>query len=177
MGVLAAGAGWLGAAGCASAPKGLSPVSGFEAGRYLGTWYEIGRYDHGFERGLTHVTATYSRRPDGRIEVLNRGYDSEEGRWSEIRGTARLKDAAGETGSLLVTFFPPFEAGYHIIALDRRAYRWAVVTGPNRKFLWLLARTPSIDARTRAAMMRVVTESGYDPERIIEVPQASPPRR
>lgn len=163
-------------AGCATTPPaGLSAVTGFQPERYLGTWYEIARYDHRFERGLTHVSATYTKGADGRIQVLNRGYDTGAGRWQEIRGTARLQSADGGTGSLLVTFFPPFEAGYHVIALDQAGYRWAVVAGPNRDYLWLLSRTPRISAATRATLLRAVTGAGYDLEKLIDVPQDSPP--
>jgi apolipoprotein D and lipocalin family protein len=160
--------------GCASPPEGLSPVSGFDASRYLGTWYEIARYDHSFERGLTHAWAHYSMGGKGKIQVVNYGYDPEKETWREIRGTARL---AGDPdrGSLLVTFFPPFEAGYHVIALDREKYRWAVVAGPNRKYLWLLARTRKIDGPTRAKLVKLVEEAGYDPDGLIWVPQDSPP--
>ena len=57
-------------AGCGQIPDGVQPVTGFDAGRYLGTWYEVARLDHSFERGLSQVTATYAARPDGGIDVL-----------------------------------------------------------------------------------------------------------
>lgn len=159
---------------CASVPRGLTPVGDFDSRRYLGTWYEIARFDHSFERGLTHVRATYAAMPDGRIEVLNSGFDTGKKSWREIRGTARMAGEL-EKGSLLVSFFPPFESGYHVIALDRQSYRWAIVAGPNRKFLWLLSRTPSIDARLRAKLWHLVEEAGYDPALLIEVPQNDTP--
>ena len=161
-------------AGCATVPRGLAPVGDFDARRYLGTWYEIARLDHSFERDLTHVRATYSPMADGRIEVVNRGYDSRVKSWQEIRGTARLAGEP-ELGSLLVSFFPPFEAGYHVIALDRQAYRWAIVAGPNRKFLWVLSRTPRIDPALRGKLWHIVEEAGYDPGLLIKVPQDRPP--
>lgn len=62
-------------AGCTGIPEGVTPVSGFKVDRYLGTWYEIARLDHSFERGLVDVSANYQAKPDGGINVLNRGYD------------------------------------------------------------------------------------------------------
>lgn len=56
-------------------PKGVQPISGFDAGRYLGKWYEVARLENRFERGLEQVTATYGKRSDDGISVLNRGYD------------------------------------------------------------------------------------------------------
>ncbi len=94
-------------AGCAQIPDGLRAVEGFDADRYLGTWYEIARLDHRFERGLTNVTATYARRPDGSIDVLNRGFDPEQGRWDEARGRARFAGAP-DVAMLEVSFFGPF---------------------------------------------------------------------
>lgn len=60
---------------CTMAPKGVEPINGFELDRYLGRWYEIARLDHSFERGLNRVTAEYSLRDDGGINVINRGYN------------------------------------------------------------------------------------------------------
>ncbi|MCB1233201.1 MAG: lipocalin family protein [Verrucomicrobiae bacterium] len=171
--VLSAGV-CLAVAGCASPPPGVTPVETFDADRYLGQWYEIARLDHGFERDLTHVTATYSALPDGGIEVLNRGYDTKKEKWQEIRGKAR---AAGEpsTGSLEVSFFPPFAGGYHVIALDRSAYQWAVVSGPTRNYLWILSRTPEMDKALETRLYSIARENGYAVDELIEVPQTERP--
>lgn len=81
----------LGLVGCSYAPpKGVAVVSPFELSRYLGTWYEIARLDHSFERGLSNVNARYRQRPDGSLEVINRGYDEKRRRWQEAVGTARF---------------------------------------------------------------------------------------
>ena len=165
------------AIGCASSPPaGISPVESFDGDRYLGTWYEIARLDHGFERNLTHVSATYSEKPDGTIEVVNRGYDTKKEAWQEITGSARFAGDP-ETGSLMVTFFPPFESGYHVFALDRKAYQWAVVAGANRDYLWILSRKPTLSGSVRRSLDEAIAEAGYDPADLIEVPQDSPPPR
>jgi lipocalin len=49
-------------AGCAGIPDGVQAVKGFDLNRYLGTWYEIARLDHSFERGLSRVQAEYTLR-------------------------------------------------------------------------------------------------------------------
>ena len=103
---------------CASAPEGLQPVTGFQAERYLGTWYEIARLDHSFERGLSKATAEYSKRDDGSIQVVNRGYDAQQGKWREARAVARFVGPT-DVASLRVTFFWPFSGAYHVIVLDR----------------------------------------------------------
>jgi apolipoprotein D and lipocalin family protein len=82
---------WL--ASCTGVPDGVVAVEGFELNRYLGTWYEIARLDHRFERGLTDVTANYAMRDDGGVRVLNRGYDEESGEWREAEGKAYFVDA------------------------------------------------------------------------------------
>ena len=130
-------------AGCTGAPDGVQPVSGFELDRYLGTWYEIARLDHRFERGLTDVTATYSMRDDGGVKVVNRGYRSDEAEWDEAIGKAYFVGDA-DIGQLKVSFFGPFYGGYNIVELDQN-YQYALVVGPNRDYLWILARSPKLD--------------------------------
>jgi apolipoprotein D and lipocalin family protein len=125
--------------GCAAVPQGLEPVGDFKADRYLGMWYEIARLDHSFERGLSKVTAEYSKRDDGSIQVVNRGYDAKQGKWREARATARFVGPS-DVASLKVTFFWPFSGGYHVIALDRDGYGYAMVTSSSRSYLWILAR-------------------------------------
>ena len=84
-------------------PKGVQPIPNFEASRYLGKWYEVARLENRFERGLEQVTATYGKRSDGGISVLNRGYDPVKNKWNESEGKAYF---TGEptTAALKVSF-------------------------------------------------------------------------
>jgi apolipoprotein D and lipocalin family protein len=132
------------AAGCATPPKGLKPIEKFQLPRYLGTWYEIARLDHPFERGLDNVTASYYLKPDGSISVINRGRDIKTGQWNAVRGRA-VFIADPNTAALKVTFFRPFWGAYYVIALDKQDYKWAMVTSSSRKYLWILSRTHTLD--------------------------------
>ncbi len=154
--------------GCASAPEGLTPISGFEVDRYLGTWYEIARLDHSFERGLTKVTAEYSRRNDGSIQVINRGYDTGNGKWREARATARFMGPA-DVASLKVTFFWPFWGAYHVIILDRDAYSYAMVTSSNRDYLWILARQKRLDENIQNDLLSQARDWGFRTDDLIFV--------
>jgi Bacterial lipocalin len=157
----------LGLAGCVRIPAGLEPVTGFEADRYLGTWYEIARLDHSFERGLEQVTATYTRREDGALRVLNRGRDAETGEWSEVEGRARVVDDFG-AGYLKVSFFGPFYGAYVVFELDED-YEHALVSGPNRSYLWLLAREPDPDQTVVDALVARAAAAGFGTEALIFV--------
>lgn len=131
--------------GCAtSPPPGVEPVTGFDIDRYLGTWYEIARLDHRFERGLTDVTATYSRNDDGTIRVVNRGWNPEASEWETAVGKAKFQGPPTEA-RLRVSFFGPFYGGYFVFALDRENYAHALVAGPTINYLWILARDPVLD--------------------------------
>ncbi|MFO1406762.1 MAG: lipocalin family protein [Steroidobacteraceae bacterium] len=156
-------------AACGQIPDGLQPVGGFDPGQYLGTWYEIARLDHGFERGLTRVTATYTARPDGGIDVVNRGYDPAGGEWREARGRARFVGPR-DVASLEVSFFGPFYGGYNVIDLDP-GYTIALVAGPTRGYLWILARSP---APPRPEVERLVARArslGFDTDSLVYVDQ------
>ena len=165
-GLLMLAAAWL-LAGCTGVPEGVTPVKGFQAERYLGTWYEIARLDHSFERGLTDVTATYRRRDDGGIDVRNRGYDPAEKTWHEAEGRAYFI-ASPDTASLKVSFFGPFYGGYHVMALDPD-YRWAMVAGPNHDYLWILARSPGLPDPVMQGLARTARQAGFDPDELIMV--------
>jgi len=159
--------------GCTGIPEGLQAVDGFDAGRYLGKWYEIARLDHAFERGLGNVTAEYSKGSGDEIQVLNRGFDIQEGQWREIRGVARF---IGEKniGSLQVSFFGPFWGGYHIIVLDRENYGYAMVTGPSRSYLWILSREKTLDDQVLTGLISRAKAWGFDTDRLIFVKQDMP---
>lgn len=158
-------------AGCdTSPPQGISPVHDFDIPRYLGTWYEIGRFDHGFERGLEQVTAHYRLRDDGGVDVVNRGYDPATGKWKQAEGRAYSVEGPN-VGHFKVSFFRPFYAAYVVFALDREHYNWALVTGPSRDYLWILARTPVLDPATFAHLVDTVAAAGFDTTKLIRVDQ------
>ncbi|QDF97693.1 lipocalin [Azoarcus sp. DD4] len=162
-------AGILALAACATQPpEGIHVVDGFELARYEGRWYEIARLDHRFERGLTDVSARYQRQPDGSVEVINRGYDPVRGKWREAVGRA-LFTGDPERASLKVSFFGPFYGGYNIIALDRSAYRWAMVLGPDRDYLWILARDRQVPEPVRDELLAQARAVGIDTDRLIWV--------
>ena len=150
----------------------MEPVSAFEADRYLGRWYEIARLDHSFERGLTRVTAEYSRRDDGAVRVVNRGFDAEKGEWSDIEGVARFVGPEDE-GHLKVSFFGPFYASYVVFGLDRENYRYAFVSGFNRDYLWLLAREPVVSSDLREDFVQRAAELGFETAELIWVDQSA----
>jgi apolipoprotein D and lipocalin family protein len=138
---------WVGCtilAGCGQIPDGVEPVRGFEAARYLGTWYEIARLDHGFERGLTRVTATYTAREDGGIDVLNRGYDAETKEWRDARGRAR--------------FVGPRDVA-------------ELVAGPTRSYLWILARQPHPAKEEVERLVARARDLGFDTGALVYVSQ------
>ncbi len=151
--------------GCTGVPQGLEPVRGFELERYLGTWYEIARLDHPFERGLSDISATYSRRSDGGVDVLNRGWDMQKGGWREARGRAYFLDTP-DVASLKVSFFGPFYGGYHVFALDPN-YQWALVSGPSREYLWILARTPQLPEALLLELIDKARRAGFDTDALI----------
>ncbi len=157
--------------GCAVAPpSGVTPINDFKLNRYLGKWYEIARLDHSFERGLSDVSATYSPRDDGGIRVLNRGYDERAGIWKDAEGRAYF---IGEptVGSLKVSFFGPFYGGYHIIALDKENYSWAMISGPSRDYLWILARTRQLPPAVLEILLRQAKALGFATDQLILVRQ------
>lgn len=157
----------LGLCGCATgAPEGVEPVTGFELDRYLGKWHEIARLDHRFERGLSKVSAEYSMRGDGGVRVVNRGYDAAKEEWKEAEGRAYFTGDSS-VGSLKVSFFRPFYGGYNIIELDREGYSYALVCGPDRSYLWILARAPELDPATLERLRARAAELGFDTEKLI----------
>ena len=160
-------------AGCTGVPEGVQPVTGFEVERYLGTWYEIARLDHSFERGLSRVSAEYSRRDDAGVRVVNRGYDAANGRWNQVEGKAYFVEGP-DIGRLKVSFFGPFYGGYNIFALDRQDYSYAMISGPDKSYLWILARRPEVDPDTLTRLVEQARELGFPVNELIQVSHAEP---
>lgn len=158
------------AGGCGALYPPLDVVDKVDLDRYSGRWYEIARYPNSFERGCVGVTADYTPRDDGRIEVVNTCFESSlDGPSREIRGSARVVDETSNA-KLKVTFFWPFEGDYWIIDLDED-YEYAVVGEPSRTFLWILSRTPQMDEAIYEDIVATLPSKAYDPDRLIWVPQ------
>ena len=151
---------------CSQLPENIEPVTDFDVNRYLGTWYEIARLDHSFERGLQQV-AEYSLRDDGGIKVVNRGFDTQKQEWDEATGKAYFVGDKN-IGQLKVSFFGPFYGGYNIIALDE-AYQYAMVCGPDRSYLWILARTPDLDQSIVDNLVKAAGGLGFATQELIYV--------
>ena len=154
--------------GCTGSPDGVTVVTGFEIDRYLGTWHEIARLDHSFERGLSAVTANYSLRDDGGVHVVNRGYNDQSGEWDEAIGKAYFVGAS-DVGQLKVSFFGPFYGGYNIVELDRSDYQYSLVAGPDRDYLWILSRTAQMQPDILQSLVNKARELGFATDELIFV--------
>ena len=160
-------------AGCTGVPEGVPVVRDFQLERYLGTWYEIARLDHSFERGLSRVRADYSRREEGGVRVVNRGYDAEEGEWSEAEGKAFFVEEPN-VGRLKVSFFGPFYGAYNIVAIIGD-YQHALVAGPGRDQLWILSRQREPDAAAIRQLLQRAEDLGFPTNELIWVEQSPAP--
>ena len=154
--------------GCVSIPDGVQPVSNFELNKYLGKWYEVARLDHSFERGLNQVSAEYSLREDGGVTILNRGFSSENNAWKEALGKAYFVNEPNE-GYLKVSFFGPFYGSYIIFELDKENYQYAFISGPDKDYLWLLSRTPSVKPEIMEKFISMSKERGFNTSQLIVV--------
>ena len=154
---------------CVSKPEDIEPVKNFELKPYLGTWYEIARLDHSFERGMTHVTASYEMKEDGGVRVINKGFIIEDQEWKEAEGKAYFVEDEN-TGYLKVSFFGPFYGAYVIFELDNN-YQYAFVTSNNKEYLWFLSRSPTVDQGLMGYFVRQAKLQGFDTDKLIWVEQ------
>jgi apolipoprotein D and lipocalin family protein len=145
-------------------------VKSFDIQRYLGTWYEVARLPHSFENGLEKVTATYSIRDDGKIAVLNKGFNTAKGEWKDALGKARMKEHGA--GALLeVSFFWIFYADYKVIELDTVNYSYAMVTSSSKDYFWILSRTPHLDDSIYDRLIQKASGWGFNISKIYKVRQ------
>lgn len=162
---------------CTGVPDNIKVVESVDASQYLGTWYEIARLDHAFERDLEKVTATYSMRDDGSIKVINRGFNTKTNEWKEAEGKAYFIDPPNadktNTGKLKVSFFGPFYGAYNIMVLDKPHYNYVMICGPDKSYLWILSRTPQLTYPIKQHLIAQAKELGFDTEKLIHVPQTT----
>lgn len=161
--IAAAGIAFL--AGCTGMPEAVTPVKPFEIERYLGTWYEIARLDHSFERGLSQVTATYSLNEDGSLKVINKGFDTKSNEWSEAEGKAWFVGPE-DTAHLKVSFFGPFYGSYVVFFLEPD-YSTALVSGYSTDYFWILSRNKSLPQAKVQYYLSVAEQKGFDTGKII----------
>ena len=137
----------MAATGCSAQRSSIdrTTVASLDVKRYMGTWYEIARYDHSFERNMERCKAQYTLLPDGKIVVVYSGYNSRTGRYKTSVGKAKAGESAGQ---LRVSFFWFFYSDYNILALDAN-YDWALIGSRSPKYQWILARTPSLSGDDR----------------------------
>ena len=146
-----------------------SPISDLDLSRYLGTWYEIARFDHRFERGMDNVVAEYLLRDDGMIDVFNYGWKDGEYRFAD--GKARRPDPKTNPAQLEVSFFLFFYNDYNVMMIDDN-YQVALVGSRNPKYLWILSRTPEPDPVLLQTVVDEAQKRGYDTSKLIWVDQS-----
>lgn len=144
-------------------------VNPFNAERYLGTWYEIARFDLRFERNLKNVTATYSQLKNGNIKVLNKGYNTIKNKWTEASGIAKFVDSKSE-GRLKVSFFGPFYSPYNVIAIDKN-YQYALVVGADTDYMWLLSKEKKMPENIKQDYLKIAKDLGFKTNDLIWVQQ------
>jgi apolipoprotein D and lipocalin family protein len=157
-------------------------VGSVDLDRYLGRWYELARYPNRFQRDcVSDVTATYARRDDGRIDVVNRCVEKD-GRVKEARGVARVLDDPSRAklevrfAPAWLGFLPAVWGDYWIIGLDE-GYEWAVVGTPDRKYLWILSRTPELAEPVYAEALDRARGNGFDTFRLTPTAHVGSERR
>lgn len=153
--------------------KELPTVDWVDVNKYTGQWYEIARLPNSFEKGLECVTANYSFKKNGKIEVLNKGYSLDKGRYKTAKGTAWVPDSEFP-GRLKVTFFWPFAGNYYIISLDKD-YHHVLVGDPSRKYLWILSRTRELDEDVYSELMNTAGKHGFDTSAVVRINQDCEP--
>lgn len=152
----------------ASGAPPLPVVPAVDLARYMGTWHEIARLEHTFQKGCVGSTATYALRPDGEVDVINRCINEEDGSKREATGRAWVVDPS-TNAKLKVTFFWPFRGDYWIIDLGSE-YEYVAVGAPNRKYLWIMARQPVIDEKVYAAIVERAARLGFPVENLVRRP-------
>jgi apolipoprotein D and lipocalin family protein len=159
----------IGASSYKFIPKGVEAVKDFDQKKYLGTWYEIARLDYKWEKGLDHVSATYSLNENGSVRVDNKGYDVKKNQWKESVGRAKPVDDPTE-GRLKVSFFGPFYAGYNVVAIDTN-YKYALVIGGKTDYMWLLSREKTMPEDIKQQYLEKAKDLGVQTDNLIWVNQ------
>ncbi|GGB59444.1 lipocalin family protein [Shewanella inventionis] len=162
----------LGLSACTVIDEPVDVVKPFQLNQYLGTWYEVARLDHSFERGMTNVTAQYSIDGD-KVVVINKGFKQDEQQWDSAEGKAYFIDG-DDKGLLKVSFFGPFYGAYQIhdvVQNEQGLYTDSLVIGPNNKYAWILSRTPNINPTIKQRFIGKLNALSISEDQLIWVNQ------
>ena len=143
-------------------------ITQLDINRYMGKWYEIARYNHFFEKDMTHVYTEYSLQPDGKIQVINRGI--KDGKYKQIIGKGKQPSPKEHPGQLKVSFFLWFYSDYYILELDKD-YQYVLVGSSSSDYLWILSRTPQMPKAVLDNLLQKIVLRGYDLSKLIFVEQ------
>ncbi len=171
---LGASAHAVGAAPAAAKP--LATIASLDVPRYMGTWYEIAKFDNRFQRQCVgFTTATYSAMPDGTLKVINRCRTAN-GETEEAIGAARQVGNASSPklkvrfAPAILSFLPMVWGDYWVVDLDPN-YQLAAVSEEKREYLWILSRTPKVDKATYDALVARLAAQGLDVSKLVPTPQ------
>lgn len=160
-------------ASCSSSQAPLTTVRNLELDRYDGEWHEVARLPNRFEKDIVAAKATYGVGLEGPVSVRNKGLKAN-GELTSISGSATV---VGE-GKLKVRFDPfpvnLFPGDYWILWIDK-PYTKAIVGSPNRKFLWLLSKDPTVLASDFTEPLELIKAQGFEIDKLIENPKRLPP--
>lgn len=152
--------------GCSGTHAPLATVTNVKIEKYLGTWYEIARYEHSFEKGCQNVTASYMLQEDDKIKVINKCFKN--GELTTAQGVAYATD--NTYAKLRVSFFRPFYGDYQILMLGEQ-YEYAVIGEPSREYFWILSRTKELPKEKIESILATIPSLGYDASKLIWTPQ------
>ena len=142
-----------------------SVVRDFDLNRFVGSWYEVARFDHFFERGMSHTKANYVIREDGNIDVTNIGIKN--GKPKTAKGKAKRTDLPA---LFRVSFFGPFYSDYRVMLLDVD-YQFVLIGSRSDNYLWILSRTPLLTEEAKTKILSEAQRRGYEIEKLIWVKQ------
>lgn len=145
-----------------------STIRNLNLKRYLGTWYEIARFDHSFEKGMDNTQAEYTLKEDGTVRVENTGW--KDGKFHRSTGKAFQPSPEKDPARLRVSFFGPFYSDYRVLMLTPD-YENALVGSKSDKYLWILSRVPDPSYEVLSAMIEEARNRGYDVDKLLWVPQ------
>ncbi len=150
--------------------KNLPTVSSLDLDKYVGTWYEIARFDHSFEKNLSCVSATYSIKPDGNIKVENKGFNNKKDKWKTAIGKAKVPNS-DKPGEIKVSFFGPFYGDYFVMKLDKN-YQHVLVGSPTRDYLWVLSRDKIMSDNVYKKYLEEAKSHGFDVSKLQMIDQS-----